>query len=140
MRRYKKIIILLFISILIILVVKYISTKPTLHEENIKSITIATLPSPPKVKKITRKEDIAKFVNYYNQIKGKPLILRAFQSQKGWELLIKIDDGTHTLTLIGNEIEVDGHWFVVDDEVKENVKKLYNDFDYEEMDYIMYEQ
>ena len=135
MKKYKKIIILVTSIILSVLVYRYLTTIPKLNTENIKDITIITLPSPPKVKTVNRKEDIKEFVNYYNTISGKPLLYKFFLGFKGWEVMVNINNGSHTLRFIGNELEVDGRWFLIDSKVKEQIIYLYNKFEYEEGNY-----
>lgn len=101
---------------------------------NIKEVTIRVMPSPPKEKLINNTEDIKKIVDYINSIKVKN---KKQEVYKGWEVSIILkSDKEYSIYFTGNNINIDGIQYSVDSQTIENIKKLYNDLNYEE-DYVV---
>lgn len=97
---------------------------------NIKEVTISVMPSPPKEKVIDNTEDIKKIVDYINSIKVKN---KKQEVYKGWEVSVILkSDKEYSIYFTGNNINIDGIQYTVDSKTIENIKKLYNDLNYEE--------
>jgi hypothetical protein len=93
---------------------------------DLKTISITALPSPPKIKNITKKKDIKKFVTFFNSIKLSPNI---YQGSKGWKYKIEINDSkSHLIYLVGNNLEFDGVWYSTKGNVIKKMDYLYNIF------------
>lgn len=105
---------------------------------NIKEVTIRVMPSPPKEKVIDNTEDIKKIVDYINSIKVKN---KKQEVYKGWEVSVILkSDKEYSIYFTGNNINIDGIQYTVDSKTIENIKKLYNDLNYEEENVVKNEE
>lgn len=73
MNRMKKYNIYLVILCALIVAYALLTTRnlPTFNIHDIQAITFVTLPSPPKQKHVTEKEDIHRFLRCFNKLNGK---------------------------------------------------------------------
>lgn len=118
------------IFVVILLLYKYVINTPRLDVKNIKEMSITALPSPPKVKNVTNKEDIEKFVIFFNSIKVNTAI---DQTSKGWQIRIQTNGAqTHTIYFMGNKLSFDGVWYSIEDRQLDEMNKLYQSFNYPE--------
>jgi hypothetical protein len=109
---------------------KYLIKRPKLDAVDLKRISITALPSPPKIKNITKEEDIKKFVTFFNSIQLSPSI---HQGSKGWKYKIQINASeSHLIYLVGNNLEFDGVWYSTKRNVIKKMDYLYNIFNYPE--------
>lgn len=105
---------------------------------NIKEVTIRVMPSPPKEKLINKTEDVKKIVDYINSIKVKN---KKQEVYKGWEVSIILkSDKEYNIYFTGNNINIDGIQYTVDNKTIENIKKLYSDLNYEEENVVKNEE
>lgn len=61
---------------------------PKYNADDIKTVTLITLPSPPKYKTVDDKKDVKKCVDYINSLELSPTVFTG----KGWWFQIKIDE------------------------------------------------
>ena len=91
----KKLILILLTSILIFSgcsntkSVSVDNTKGKININDVENLKIITLPSPPKEKTITKKEDIKEVINLITSIKKEHI--KPKEDIKGWSIWIKID-------------------------------------------------
>lgn len=96
----------------------------------VKEVTIRVMPSPPKEKVIDNTEDIKKIVDYINSIKVKDKKQGIYN---GWEVSIILKGNKeYNIYFVGNIINIDGIQYTVDNKTMENIKKIYNDLNYQE--------
>ena len=120
--------IILFVGML--LGYRYVIYKPNLDANNIKKLLITALPSPPKGKNVTSKDDIEKFVTFFNTIKLNPT---SDQSSKGWEIRILAEGAKmNTIYFVGNKLCFNGVWYSIEDKKIDEMRKLYYSFNYQE--------
>lgn len=111
-------------ALIVAFVLFKIRNLPTFDPNHIQKITIAVLPSPSKEKHLTRREDIHKFIECYNELDGKPILGSVL---KGWRGNIKLD--RHTIIINGNHLKVDGFWYALEAKDIEKLIGLYDIFD-----------
>lgn len=136
----KKLILILLISILIFsgCTNKTVSTD-NINVNDIDSITILTLPSPPKEKRINemkdiKREDIKKIIDIVNSIKKEKINK---QDTKGWTLSIHtFGKKEHIITFSGDNVVIDKLVYKINNADIDKVKNLYNELDYKENSYI----
>lgn len=122
-------------SFLIILLIAfgflYFQT-PTLQSDGISQITIATLPSPPKQKKITGKEDIQKFVAVFNGHHLSPRLGISVPAGTSMWIEISGPTETHEIAINGEMIQFDKRYYSVDGNLKGEIGELYDTYSYPE--------
>ena len=136
MRKWIKVMLIAAAVIVLTFIIIYFAIyNPQLSSGGVRQIDIITLPSPPKEKVVTRKEDINTFINYYNTTQKHPLLSFGLS---GWQMSIKVNQNNieHRITLSGNMMNVDGRWYTVDKDVLPSLEKLYSKFEYQELNYI----
>ncbi|MCB2291055.1 hypothetical protein LGK97_15065 [Clostridium sp. CS001] len=102
-----------------------------INPEETESITITTLPSPPKIKIIDKKEDIKEIITFINSIK---LEETKHDNIKGWVILIATKGkNNHSLSFLGSLIHIDGKWYTTNKDELSKLRTLYNDLDYKEI-------
>lgn len=109
---------------------RYAVDKPRLDAKTMDELTITALPSPPKVKNVTNKDDIEKFATLFNSIETHRTI---GETAKGWQ--IKVDTkGTekHTILFTGEKLQFDRKWYSVNGNQLDEIYKLYQSFNYPE--------
>lgn len=103
-----------------------------IDKNKVTSINIKVMPSPPKQKVISQKEDIYKIVKYLNSIKVKD---KKQELYKGWEVTISIlGEENYDITFIGEYIKVNGIEYKVSKDEMKKLRRLYNSLKYEEQD------
>ena len=133
MGRKKKSITVLSVLVMIGLVFCFFFFQtPSLDEGKIDTLTIATLPAPPKQKTITQKEDIQKFVTLFNSLQLSPTfgILRP----AGTTCWIKTfgETYTHEIIITGNILQFDKRTYYVNRDIFSSIQELYQSFEYPE--------
>ena len=104
---------------------------PKFDSDNMKTVTLITLPSPPKYKTVNDKKDIKKCVDYINSLTLSP----AIYNRKGWWFEIKMDEKT-TLTFYGQYVSINGIFYKIKDKDYEaELRNLYNGLNYKEGDW-----
>ncbi|MBU3201625.1 hypothetical protein LL037_12335 [Clostridium estertheticum] len=136
----KKLILILLTSILIFSgcantkSVSVDNTKGIININDVDNLKIITLPSPPKEKTITKKEDIKKVINLINSIKKEHIKQNDY---KGWSILIKTDGKEkHSLCFSGGRVEIDNLWYIINNNDIDKIKNLYNKLNYKEEKYL----
>lgn len=130
----KKLILILLTSMLILYgcANKSVSSDK-INVNNIDSLTIITLPSPPKEKTITKKEDIKKVMEVVNLSKKEKI---KQDNTKGWTLSINTSgQEKHSITFSGGKVVIDNLSYKIDNADIDKVKDLYNKLDYKEQSY-----
>ncbi|MDF2506076.1 hypothetical protein [Clostridium sp.] len=131
----KKLILILLISMLIFsgCANKSVSAD-NINVNDIDSLTIITLPSPPKEKTITKKEDIKKVMDVVNSIKKEKM---KQDDTMGWILSIHTSGKEkHSITFSGGKVVIDNLSYKINNTDIDKVKNLYNKLDYKEESYI----
>ena len=128
----------IFLGVIAIAILAVVVLTNRLSSENlnlvdsssIKEVKIKVMPSSPKEKTIDSEEDIEKIVDYINSIKVKN---KKKEFYKGWEVSVVLKgDKDYIISFVGNSINIDGIQYTIDNKTIENIKKLYNDLNYEE--------
>lgn len=103
-----------------------------IDKNKVTSINIKVMPSLPKQKVISQKEDIDKIVKYLNSIKVKD---KKQELYKGWEVAILISGKEkYDISFIGEYINVNGIEYKVSKDEMKKLRRLYNSLKYEEQD------
>jgi hypothetical protein len=106
-----------------------------INVNDVDSLIIITLPSPPKEKTITKKEDIKKVIDLINSIKKEKINQKEFIA--GWSIWIKTNGKEkHSISFFGGKVEIDNSWYKIDNTDIDKVKNLYNKLDYKGESYI----
>lgn len=106
------------------------SKNTTLSLNNTKSITIATLPSPPKKKYVTRKTDIKKIIDFVNSMSKKEIPKK---NVYGWFISIStLGKEKHDISFAGTNLNIDDKWYEINNNELDKIIKLYKELDYEE--------
>ncbi len=106
----------------------YYWTAPNYAADTVKSMTLVTLPSPPKYKTITERDDIEACLDYLHSLKKSP----AFDFGKGWWFMIRINSNT-TISFSGEYVSFDGRTYKIKDpEYEDTLRALYDNMKYEE--------
>lgn len=106
--------------------------KSSLKTENIKEISIAKMPSPPKEKIIDKKEDIEKILKFLDSIKVEEKIEGTF---KGWSYTININSKEkYNISFLGDKIGYKNQFYKIDKKNIEELDKLYEELKYIETD------
>ncbi len=131
MNRKKPIELLLIVVAFCVLFFFYFQT-PKLEPEKITRFTISALPSPPKEKTVTNKEDIQKFSDYFNSLRLYPEV--AISVPAGASVWIKTTGNlyTHQITATGHIIQFDSRTYRSDYDVAAKLRQIYQSFDYPE--------
>lgn len=109
---------------------RYLVIKPRLDGKSIDELSITVLPSPPKVKNVTSKDDVEKFVLFFNSIKTKRILL---ETAKGWQIKVQTKGSQkHTIYFIGEKLYFDGNWYSISSNQLNEMNKLYQSFNYPE--------
>lgn len=136
MRKWSKII-LIIVAVVVVasITVSFITYCPRFSSGGVQQIEMITLPSPPKEKTVTQKEDIIALLNYINKTAKHP---KLYFGLSGWQMYIKFNQSNveHRITLSGNIMNVDGRWYTVDKNVLPTLEKRYKEFEYSEINYI----
>lgn len=99
-------------------------------ENKVDSICIKVLPSPPKQKVIDKKEDINKIIKEINSIKVKD---KKVGADNGWEINILISgEETYDISFAGEYININGIQYRTEKNDREELRKLYENLNYEE--------
>ena len=110
------------------------NTKEKININDVDNLKIITLPSPPKEKTITRKEDIKKVINLINSIKKEHI---KQNDKKGWSILIETDGKEkHSIGFYGGKIEIDNSWYKINNNDIDKFENLYHKLDYKEDNYL----
>lgn len=131
MNRRRQIIIFLLIVLFCVLSFLYFQT-PKLETNKITQLTISSLPSPPMQKTITRKEDIQKFVDYFNSLYLFPNLSVSVPS--GTSVWVKTSGNlyTHQITVTGDIIQFDRRNYQSTKDISAELRELYRSMDYPE--------
>lgn len=136
----KRLILILLTSILIFSgcantkSVSVANTKGIININDVDNLKIITLPSPPKEKTITKKEDIKKIINLINSIKKEHIKQNDYN---GWVILIKTDGKEkHSICFSGGRVEIDNLWYKINNNDIDKIKNLYNELNYKEEKYL----
>lgn len=101
-----------------------------INVNDIDSMTIEALPSPPKMKKIDRKGDLEKVIKYINSINKNKI---KQEEVKGWVFYIQTNGKKqHSISLLGDKIEIDDVWYKINYGEVGNFRSLYNNLNYKE--------
>ncbi|MBU3101956.1 MULTISPECIES: hypothetical protein [Clostridium] len=110
------------------------NTKEIININDVDNLKIITLPSPPKEKTITKKEDIKKVINLINSIKKEHIKQNDYN---GWVILIKTDGKEkHSICFSGGRVEIDNLWYIINNNDIDKIKTLYNELNYKEGKYV----
>lgn len=110
---------------------KSISNSITIDINDIDILTISALPSPPKIKKVDRKSDIKQVISFINSISKKQIKLE--EDINGWEFIINTKGKKlHSISFIGNMINIDKIWYEVDANEIKKMREMYNELNYPE--------
>lgn len=110
------------------------NTKEIININDVDNLKIITLPSPPKEKTITKKEDIKKVINLINSIKKEHIKQNDYN---GWVILIKTDGKEkHSICFSGGRVEIDNLWYIINNNDIDKIKNLYNELNYKEGKYL----
>ncbi len=103
-------------------------TAPNYDPDQVKSLTMITLPSPPQYKTVTEQKDISTCLEYLDSLDLTP----AVNFGKGWWFMMKINQNT-TVTFIGDYVSFNGRTFKIKDpDYEETLRTLYQSMNYEE--------
>ncbi len=101
---------------------------PNYKAEQVKSLTMITLPSPPHYKIVTEQKDIKACLDYLDSLELSP----AINFGKGWWFMIKIDRYT-TISFIGDYVSFSGRTFKIKaSDYEDTLRALYQSMNYEE--------
>ncbi len=110
------------------------NTKGKFNINDVDNLKIITLPSPPKEKTITKKEDIKKVIDLINSIKKEHI---KQNDKNGWSILIKIEGKEkHSICFSGGKVEIDNLWYKINNNDIDKIEKLYHELDYKEDKYL----
>ncbi|MCB2307392.1 hypothetical protein LGL08_09565 [Clostridium estertheticum] len=110
------------------------NTKGKFNINDVDTLKIITLPSPPKEKTITKKEDIKKVINLIISIKKEPI--KQKEDIKGWSIWIETDGKEkHSICFFGEKVEIDNLWYKINNNDIDKIKNLYRELDYKEENY-----
>ena len=111
------------------------NTKGKININDVDNLIIITLPSPPKEKTITKKEDIKKVIDLIISIKKEHIIQK--EDIKGWSIWIKTDGKEkHSICFFGGKVEIDNLWYKINNNDLDKIKNLYHKLDYKEENYL----
>lgn len=106
-----------------------------IDKNKVNSIYIKVLPSPPKQKVIDKEEDINKIIKEINSIKVKDKKVGLYN---GWEINILISrEETYDISFVGEYINIDGIQYKIEKNEREELRKLYENLNYEETDVLI---
>lgn len=109
-----------------------------IDKNKVNSICIKVLPSTPKQKVIDKEEDINKIIKAINSIKVKDKIVGVYN---GWEINILISgEETYEISFAGEYINIDGIQYKTEKNEREELRKLYENLNYEETDVLINEE
>ena len=128
----KKYIIVGIIFTFIIFICIFLFTRvPKLDIDNVDTLTLITLPSPPKYKDISDRKDMKTWIDYINSLDLSPTI----NFDKGWWFMIKINEDT-TISFLSDFVHYNNRAYKINNPDYENtLKSLYDSMDYEEKDW-----
>ena len=134
---------LLGIVIIIVLITIGLTNKvnskdlSVIDKSKVDSICIKVLPSPPKQKIIDKEEDINKVIKEINSIKVKD---KKVDIYKGWEINISIlGEDNYDISFAGEYININGIQYKTEKNEIEELRKLYENLNYEETDVLINE-
>ena len=129
MKKASVIIILIAVVIITVILLKGPSD---IHIASEDTVTLITLPSPPKFKTVNNEEDIAPLINYINSLDTTPVI----STGKGWWFMIKINDYS-VINFVGDVMKINGMSYKVKDKnYASTIKGMYENLDYPEDDWV----
>ena len=129
----RRINILGFILLILLVFVSFYLFKrvfvPNLENEDISAVTMTMLESRNMEKTVTGRDDIKKFVFYFNALE----LEYAFfgNDEQDWQMLVGLEgekDGRILITL--DRVRLNRSWYKTDPEDLERVKNLFSEFDY----------
>lgn len=113
---------------LILIVGLFYWAAPIYKADQVKSLTMITLPSPPQYKTVTDQKDIEVCLDYLDSLDLAP----AINFGKGWWFMIKIDSNT-TISFIGEYVSFNGRTFKVKNpDYEDTLRALYQSMNYDE--------
>lgn len=118
----------------VLLVYKFFHEKIKINTNNVKQIEIIRLPSPPKKKVVTNKQDISKIINFINSIK---LLKKINDPIKGWVYSIKIaNKSNYNIDFLGDKININGTWYEIDSSKLNELDSIYKELNYKEISFL----
>lgn len=127
----RKLALVIGLLVVILLVGLFYWTVPDHDADQVKSMTLITLPSPPQYKTVTEQKDIKACLDYLNSLDLAP----AVNFGKGWWFMIKTDRNT-TISFIGKYVSINGRTFKIKtSNYEEALRTLYRSMNYEEYDW-----
>ncbi|EJO5349128.1 hypothetical protein NRP93_003285, partial [Clostridium botulinum] len=116
------------------MVYKFFHEKIKINTNNVKQIEIIRLPSPPKKKVVTNKQDISKIINFINSIK---LLKKINDPIKGWVYSIKIaNKSNYNIDFLGDKININGTWYEIDSSKLNELDSIYKELNYKEISFL----
>jgi hypothetical protein len=126
-----KTIIILLVAALTFGVVLYVfKANPTIDFGNEEKVVFVTLPSPPKSKTISNRDDIERLESLLNQLPKRYQI--SLSNPKGWEMRIISKAGE--ITILEGYLIINGDVYRVDSGI-ETLRTFYRSLDIVEVDY-----
>lgn len=133
----KKVIVIIIVSILILSGIGgfFLIQPPKLNAENISRIEFISLPSPPKRKIITQKEDIQKIVASFNNLTLSPNI--SISKPFGTQVWINTfgNNQTYEITINGSIVQINALSYKCKENVSTEMRELYQSIDCPEENY-----
>ncbi len=124
----KKLVLIIGVLAMILVIGIYLLQVPKYNADQVKSMTLITLPSPPQCKTITDQKDIETCLNYIDSLSLVP----AINTGKGWWFMIKIDQYT-TISFLDEYVSFNGKTFKIKNrDYKDSLRALYKSMIYEE--------
>lgn len=132
MKKMKYIFIGLALTFILAIGIYALLMPPKFDVDNMKTVTLITLPSPPKSKIVNDTKDIKKCVDYINSLTLSP----AIYNKKGWWFEMKID-GKTTITFYDQYVSINGIFYKIKNKDYEaQLRDLYNSLNYKEGDWV----
>ena len=110
------------------------NTKGKININDVDNLKIITLPSPPKEKTITKKDDVKKVINLIISIKKENI--KQKEHIYDWYIWIETDGKEkHSIGFCGGKVEIDNSWYKINNTDIDRVENLYKELDYKEEPY-----
>jgi len=133
----KRIIIVVIAAILVLFCIGgfFLVQPPKLSADHISRIELISLPSPPKKKVITQKEDIQKFVSVFNELNLTPRI--PISNPAGTSVWINTygEQQTYQITMTSSIVQINGLSYRCNEDAAQKMRELYRTFSYPEESY-----
>jgi len=128
--KHKKRIVVVMLAVALAVGAFFYFQTPKLESEKTSQLTIASLPSPPQQKTITKPEDIQKFVNYFNDLSLYPRL--SISVPVGASVWIKTygELYTHQITITGSIVQFDYRTYQANHDIAAELREMYQSFDY----------